>query len=149
MKVFEGTILTVDANDSVARYLVEDNGRIVYVGNELSDQYKNSQIEHLKDRVIVPAFVDTHQHFASFATFHAGLNVMEAESNAEIMEMIRDYVKKSKDKTLIAFGASPYSVKEGRLLHREELDQVCPDKPFFMVKYDGHACIINSVLLKK
>lgn len=33
MKVYEGTILTVDAQDSVARYLVEDGGRIVYVGD--------------------------------------------------------------------------------------------------------------------
>lgn len=149
MKIFEGTILTVDAKDSVAKYLVEDKGKIAYVGNELPQQYKNCEIEHLNGRVIVPAFVDTHQHFASFATFHAGLNVMEAESNAEIMEMIRDYVKRSKGKTLIAFGASPYSVQEGRLLHREELDKVCPNKPIMMVKYDGHACIINSVLLKK
>ncbi len=28
MKVYEGTILTVDARDSVARYLVEDTGII-------------------------------------------------------------------------------------------------------------------------
>lgn len=149
MKIFEGTVLTVDAQDSVARYLVEDNGKIVYVGNDLPKQYKNYDIDYLNGKVIVPAFIDTHQHFASFATFHAGLNVMEAESNAEIMKMIQAYVKRSKDKTLIAFGASPYSVKEGRLLNREELDLVCPDKPIMMVKYDGHACIINSLLLKK
>lgn len=35
------------------------------------------------------------------------------------------------------------------MLNREELDAVCPEKPIMMVKYDGHACIINTVLLKK
>ena len=30
MKVYEGTILTVNATDDVARYLVEDGGRNVY-----------------------------------------------------------------------------------------------------------------------
>ena len=35
MKVYEGAILTCDANDQVARYLVEDGGRILYVGDEL------------------------------------------------------------------------------------------------------------------
>ena len=29
-----GKVLTVDSNDTVAGYLVEDKGRIVYVGNE-------------------------------------------------------------------------------------------------------------------
>ena len=37
--VYEGAVLTVDKDDSVARYLVEDDGRICYVGNELPTQY--------------------------------------------------------------------------------------------------------------
>ena len=149
MKIYEGKILTVDANDSIATYLVEDEGRILYVGSAIPIEYDKAERVDLGDKVMVPAFVDTHQHFASFATFHAGLNVMEAESNEEIMEMIAEFVKRSKDKTLITFGASPYSVKEGRLLSRKELDKVCPEKPIMMVKYDGHACIINTVLLNK
>ena len=59
------------------------------------------------DQALLPAFVDTHQHFASFATFHAGLNVMDAESNQEIADMIASFLKTCKNKTLIAFGASP------------------------------------------
>lgn len=106
MKIYEGTILTVDANDSVAKYLVEDQGEIAFVGNELPEKYRNCDSINLGSKTMVPAFVDTHQHFASFATFHAGLNVMNAESNEEIMEMISAFVKKSKSKTLIAFGAS-------------------------------------------
>ena len=37
--------------------------------------------------------------------------------------MVKEFVQSSGNKkTLIAFGASPYSVKEGRLISREELD---------------------------
>ena len=39
MKVFEGNILTVNQDNETARYLVEDGGRIVYVGNSLPDKY--------------------------------------------------------------------------------------------------------------
>ena len=39
MKVYEGAILTCDANDQVARYLVEDGSRILYVGDELPERY--------------------------------------------------------------------------------------------------------------
>lgn len=150
MLCFEGNILSVNQNDEVFRYLVTKEDRIAYVGNELPKQYKNISMNHLGNKALLPAFVDSHQHFASFSTFHAGLNVMDAESNDEIKEMVRDFVKKSgKKKTLIAFGASPYSVKERRLISREELDEVCPDKEIMVVKYDGHACIVNSKLLEK
>lgn len=147
MKCYEGSILTVDENNSVFHYLVEDGGKILYVGDELPAAYENAEKIQLGDRALIPAFCDTHQHFASFSIFHAGLNVMDAESNAEIAEMVREFVQRSGADTLIAFGASPYSVKERRLISREELDAVCPDKEIMVVKYDGHACIVNSKLL--
>ena len=150
MRVYKGNIVTVDAQDSVKKYLVEDSGRIVYTGDELPEQYAGAEIVDLGSKALIPSFVDTHQHFASFAIFNAGLNVMEAESNEEIAAAVADFYKKSGNaKTLIAFGASPYSVKERRLISREELDKVCPDKEIMVVKYDGHACIVNTKLLQK
>ena len=149
MKVYEGSILTVNATDDVARYLVEDGGRIVYVGNNLPERYATGERVDLAGRALCPSFVDTHEHLASFATFNAGLNVMDARTNAQICEMVSEFAVRSSAKTLIAFGASPYSVEEGHLVTREELDAVCPDRPFFMVKYDGHACIVNTALLNR
>ena len=149
MKCYHGTVLTVNAHNDVASYLVEDGGKIVFVGNELPEKYAGVPVTELGKGALIPSFADTHQHFASFSTFFAGLNVMDAESNEEISDMVRDFVKRSSAKTLIAFGASPYSVKERRLISREELDAVCPDKEIMVVKYDGHACIVNSKLLQK
>lgn len=149
MKCFKGDIVTVNANDDVFQYLVEDEGRILYVGNELPEIYKDAKMIELGKKALIPAFVDTHQHFASFSTFFAGLNVMDAESNNEILQMIIEFLKTTKKKTLIAFGASPYSVAEKRLISRKELDLVCPDKEIMVVKYDGHACIVNTKLLNK
>ena len=149
MKCYKGTILSVDSNDRVYKYLVEENGKILYTGNEMPEKYRNAEIIDLGDKALVPAFVDTHQHFASFSTFNAGLNVMEAESNQEIARMIGEYAKKTKARTIIAFGASPHSVKESRLINRAEIDAVCLGKEVMVVKYDGHACIVSSPLLKK
>lgn len=149
MKCYKGSILTVNKSNDIFRYLVEDQGKIVYIGNELPEQYASVPVVDLREKALIPSFVDTHQHFASFSTFFAGLNVMEAESNVQIAEMVSDFVKRSSARTLIAFGASPYSVREKRLISREELDAVCPDKEIMVVKYDGHACIVNSKLLAK
>ena len=149
MKVFHGNILCLDAANTTAEYLVERGGKIAFVGNELPAEYAAGERVELGGKALIPAFVDTHIHFASFATFHAGLNVMEATSNKQILEWLKEYATTAKEKLLITFGASPYSVEEGRLVNREELDSVCPDKPVFMVKYDGHACVVNTALLKK
>ena len=149
MTCYKGNILTVNPSDDTAQYLIEKDGKILYVGNVLPSSFKDAEMIDLEGKTLVPAFVDTHQHFASFSTFFAGLNVMDAESNVQIAEMIRDFVSRSPAKTLIAFGASPYSVREKRLISRAELDEVCPDKEIMVVKYDGHACIVNSKLFKK
>ncbi len=149
MKVYKGQILTVNQNDDIFQYLVEDKGRILFVGNELPEQYQNQETIELGEQALIPSFVDTHQHFASYSIFHDGLNVMKAKNNKQIIEMVDEFVKKSKNKLIVAFGASPYSVEEGHLVTKEELDKVCPKKPLFLVKYDGHACVVNSVLLKK
>ena len=149
MKVYHGNILSVNARDEVFRYLVEKNGRIIFVGNELPEKYRKAETVELGEKALIPAFVDTHQHLASFSAFHAGLNVMEASSNREILKMVENFAALSANNTLIAFGASPYSVEEGKLVSREELDRVTFGKPLFMVKYDGHACVVNTVLLEK
>ncbi len=147
MKAYRGTILTVDKDDAVANYLVEEGGRIAFVGDELPPKYAGAPIEELGERALCPTFVDTHAHLASFATFNAGLNVMNARTNAQIIGMLREHAAASSSKTIIAFGASPYSVADGRLVSREELDSACSDRPVMFVKYDGHACVVNSKLL--
>ena len=151
MKIYRGTILTLDRNNTVANCLVEDKGRILYVGDLVPRQYRFVPHENvnLGQRVLIPTFVDSHIHFASYATFHAGLNVMNARSNVEILDMLRAFLAKNDDPFIVAFGASPYSVEEGRLVSRAELDAVCPDRPLFMVKYDGHACVVNTPLYQR
>ena len=148
MTIYHGAILTCDSANTTASYLVEQDGRIAYIGSTLPEAYQNHPITEITG-ALLPAFADTHIHFASFALFHAGLNVMEARSNAEILEWLRKYIKNHSEDFIIGFGASPYSVSDGHLVTKAELDSVCPDKPVFMVKYDGHACVVNTVLLNK
>lgn len=149
MRVYQGHIVTCDQYDHVYHYLVEDQGKIIYVGNELPVQYHSHDIIDLKEKALIPSFVDSHIHFASYATFHAGLNVMDARSNEEILNMLKEHIQESQEKIIIGFGASPYSVKEQCLVTRAQLDSVCQDRPIFMVKYDGHTCVINSCLLSR
>lgn len=154
MKIYKGNILTCDENNTVAKYLVEENGKIAYVGDELNSYYEEclkkakAELVELGEKALIPSFADNHLHFASYATFHTGLDVMKAKSNVEVLQMLKDYVDSHpKAKMIFGFGASKH-VEEGVIVSREQLDSVCPNKPVFMVKFDGHACVINSKLLE-
>lgn len=147
MKIYSGTIISCDRDNHVHNYLVEDKGRILYAGAELPAAYKGAPLEALGERALLPCFGDTHLHFASYALFNSGLDVRSARSLPELGARIKRSALASRDSILMGFGASPHCVAEGRLISRAELDSACPEKPLFLVKYDGHACIINSSLI--
>lgn len=147
MKTYEGAIICCDREGQVYRYLVEEKGRILHVGNELPAAYQGAPREVLGERSLLPCFGDTHLHFASYALFNAGLDVRHARSLPEMCAHIQKYAAESSDKIVMGFGASTHSVKERRLISRDELDQAAPDRSVFIVKYDGHACILNSKMI--
>ena len=60
MKVYIGDIVSVNSSDEVFRYLVEDAGRICYVGNILPEKYSAAERMELQGRALLPVFVDTH-----------------------------------------------------------------------------------------
>lgn len=147
MKIYHGNILSCDDKNQVYQYLVEDGGRIRFVGDSLPEEYAKEAVTELGDKALLPSFADTHLHFASMALFQSGVSVMDAGSNKDIQERLREFLPKTKSKVVIAFGASPHSVKEKKLLSRAELDAVSTDRPLMVVKYDGHAAIVNSALI--
>ena len=59
MKVYHGNIITVDSKNSIYKFLVEDAGKIVYVGDELPNAYANAEKVELGEKALLPSFVDT------------------------------------------------------------------------------------------
>lgn len=147
MKIYEGAIICCDRENHAYRYLVEDRGRVLHAGNELPAAYHGAPREVLGERALLPCFGDTHLHFASYALFNAGLDVRHARSLPEMCGQIQKFTTENNDKIVMGFGASTHSVREKRLIARDELDRACPDRAIFIVKYDGHACILNSKMI--
>jgi len=147
MTVYEGSIVTCDALGSVARFLVEDKGRLVFVGNDLPQRYAAAPRERLGEKALLPAFGDTHIHFLSYAFFSAGLDLRAARTIADSQDAIADFVRAQSPAFVVGFSASAHCIREKRLLTREDIDAVCSDRPAFIGKYDGHAGIANSALI--
>ncbi|MCP4020425.1 MAG: amidohydrolase [Desulfobacteraceae bacterium] len=147
MKVYKGTIITCDQKDTVSQYLVEENGKIVFTGNELDEKYKKTDPIDLGQKALIPCFTDSHLHFTSHALFSSTLDVREAKDFDHLQQIISNYVRESAIKIVLGFGISAHSVREKRMITRKELDKIEKKRPVMLVKYDGHASVINSAML--
>jgi predicted amidohydrolase YtcJ len=147
MTVYDGDVVTCDKAGSVQRFLVEDRGKIAYTGPGLPADYARAPRVALNGGALVPAFADTHIHFMSHALFAGGLDVRQARTIEETVAKVADFAAARRDAAILGFGASAHSVAERRLPTRTDLDRAAPGRPVFLVKYDGHAAILNSKLL--
>jgi len=151
MKVFKAkTIIPMTQEGVYAKYLVTKAKKIIYIGNSLPNEYKNCELIDFEEKTIVPGFFDTHTHFSSYGFFIETLSIFTlAKTLKEVLSNLKEYISKNKKKNYIFFGISVNSIKEKRLPTKQELDKVCNNKSIFIVQYDGHAAIGNSVLVKK
>lgn len=145
MNVFQGTIITCDKNDSVCQYLVEENGRIAYAGDNLPEKYSGEKIIALDEKALIPAFADSHLHFSSYSLISSTLDVRDAEDFSSLSDILSCYVRKTDPKVVLGFGISANSLVEQRMITRPELDKM-EKRPTMLIKYDGHASVINTAM---
>ncbi len=148
MTIYKGCIITCDDANNVYNYLVEENGIIKGLYNELPQALNGSEIYCLGDKALLPSFGDTHMHFTSWALFAATLDVRDAVSFVDMGDKINAFNLSVNPKVILGFGTSAHTVKENRLPDKNDLDQMVSDKPLMLVKYDGHSCQVNSKMLK-
>lgn len=150
MKIFKnGNFISCEEKNRVFSVLVEDQGRIVCTGNHVPDKCKGAETIDLNGACVVPAFADTHMHFESYALFHSTVDVRNVKDFGEMDRLFKDYIKKNpKVKFLPAYGCSAHIVEEKRLPSFTDLDKMV-DIPLLIVKYDGHAAVANSALIRE
>jgi len=150
MRVFCGRIITVDKENSVRRYLVENGGRIVFVGDALPAEYAGAEVVELGEGALMPTFADTHAHFASYAMLATTIKLGEAKSNIEIQEILAKADREvRKGKTLLCFGATA-KVAEGTLIDKHGIAAAVKGKrAVVIICGDGHSCVLNDLALSK
>ena len=150
LKIFKNAeFISCEDENRIFPVLIENNGTILFTGDTIPKEFSSARQIDLNGRCCVPAFGDTHIHFASFAYFNSGLDCRTAQDFHELDQMINQYIQDHpKEKTILAFGCSAHTVKEKRLPTKQDLDQMT-DRPVMIVKYDGHASVGNSALIKK
>ena len=149
MRVFKNAdFISCENKNRIFKFLVEKDGKIIFTGDQLPEVCATVELIDLKGRCVVPAFADTHMHFASFAFFNSSLDCRDVGDFAQLDDLIRKYIAMGKkEKVILGFGCCAHTVKEKRLPERSDLDKIT-QQPLMIVKYDGHASVGNSAMIK-
>ena len=152
-----GTIITVDDNDTTAQAVAVVGGKIVRVGanddvNPLIGE--NTRVLDLEGKTIIPGFNDSHTHNVATGDFLHSLGLIDAApelnpSISDLLDRVRERVKDApKGDWIGGKNYIPESMKEKRWPTLEELDSVAPDNPLIIIIRGYHAHVVNSKALE-
>ncbi|VEF49545.1 amidohydrolase 3 [Bacillus freudenreichii] len=153
-----GTIVTMDDDNTNAEAVAVKDGKIIAVGSNKDIRKlagKSTKTIDLKNKVMLPGLIDAHSHFPSpglVGTVYANLNSPPVGSIEKIQDIINVLVVHSEyteeGEWILGRGYDQTLIEERRHPTKEDLDQVSADNPIFITHTSGHLAAANSAALK-
>lgn len=144
-----GTILTLDSQNTIAESLVMEGETIGFVGTtQEALEYAGSEAKvfDLQGKTMLPGFIEAHAHFSEYAAS------LFLEVDCGCLDSI-DAVKEAlaqKASTLQpgewvrGTGFDDSKVSDARHLTRHDLDEACPHNPVYVMHVTCHAGYMNT-----
>ncbi|MCQ5375287.1 MAG: amidohydrolase [Methanomassiliicoccales archaeon] len=151
--IINANVITVDKNMSRAEAVGILNGLIVAVGsNEEIESMVGSKTKVIdaKGKTVLPGFHDSHMHPLLVGHFARGVQLTDVKDIPEMLERIKEKVKETpKGEMILGFGWNQERMAEKRYPTRWEVDTVAPDHPVFLIHWNAHIYLINTMLMKQ
>ncbi|WP_170413249.1 amidohydrolase [Ruegeria arenilitoris] len=156
---FNGTILTMDAQNSSPEAVLTAGDRIQAVGSEadLRARMPSDVQEHnLQGRTLMPAFIDPHGHFPDpgfIRLFRVDLSpppLGDCTQMAQALDRLREKADATPEgEWVMGVSFDNTSILEHRMPTRAELDDVSLRHPIWVIHASGHNGAANSVALER
>jgi predicted amidohydrolase YtcJ len=150
--IIKGNVITMVNSRPRAEAIGVKDGKIVSVGPASEVEKgagKSTQLLDLKDKTILPGFIDSHTHPVFTGMARLGVALNSVKSVAETLEKITQRAKTTPPgKWIFCPGYNRFMVKEKRFPSKKELNAVSTRHPIAVQHYDGHFCMLNSPALK-
>jgi predicted amidohydrolase YtcJ len=150
-----GRIYTNDPKMPWASALAVRDEKILCVGSiehimlDCGGSNPEAEIVQLKGRFLMPGFNDAHTHLGSAGRDKLTLDLKGADSLAELQQRVRVAVAQHKPgEWVVGSGWDQTRWPEKTFPHRQDLDEVSPNNPVFLVHISGHVGVANSLALK-
>lgn len=149
--VVNARIYTVNAQQPWADSLAIRSDKIVAVG-EAKDvaRYRGSstKVFDAKGHLVLPGFTDCHIHFMEGSLGLTHVDLIGTKSVEDIQKKVKAYTSSHPDEPWISGAGWTYpTFGPSALPDKKILDAVVPDRPVFLVAFDGHSSWANSKAL--
>lgn len=150
-----GTVLTVDSENSIAEALIVENEKIAGVGKygDLKGSVDaNTEVIDLDGRSIVPGFIDSHIHMGVLGMNSEAIDCRYpyVKSIEDIKEKIAEQAKiKPKGSWIRGWGYDHSKLIESRHPDRFDMDEVAPYHPVMLTRTCAHISTLNTLGLEK
>ena len=147
-----GNIYTGQTDQSFIGSIASQGAKITYVGKVLSDAEiacSDAEVINLNGKYVFPGFTDAHGHLKGIGYRELTLNLQGISSLNETLQVVRSYIStKEEGEWVIGRGWIDKVWPEKRFPSRWDIDSFSPDNPVILERADGHAVVVNSVVLE-
>ncbi len=146
-----GTIYTMDRDNSVVDAIAVRGERIVDVGseNDLRTSFKPKRIIDLQGKPVFPGFIDSHAHLLSLGIARITVDLVGSVSEQEAVGRVKRRATNLPEEIWVrgrGWDQNDWPVKKFPDLR--SLDRVSPRNPVYLTRIDGHAAWVNSRALE-
>ncbi|MEZ5040437.1 MAG: amidohydrolase [Saprospiraceae bacterium] len=150
--LYNGNFITVDPTLPRAEAVAISHSRFVAVGTNAEIRAlagPSTRLVDLEGKTITPGFIDAHSHPGSAGRSHLFNVDCDLRSIEEIKKAIKERAAKTpKGEAIQGFKYDDTKTKEGRFLHRRDLDEAAPNHPVVIQHRGGHSMYVNTLALQ-
>jgi predicted amidohydrolase YtcJ len=124
------------------------DGIVAWLGSDDvgRQQFPDAQIVDLDGGFVAPAFVDSHVHLTATGLTMVGLDLRNATSLRNCLELVGDYARKHPDGPIWAHGWDESGWPEHTAPSTDDLDAVVGDRPAYLARVDVHSAAASTAL---
>lgn len=138
------------SDTAMAEAIAIKDETIIFVGSDYASfKGNNTELIDLQGKLLVPGFTDNHTHFISGGYNLGSVNLRNAKTKNEFIQLLKEYAAKLPGDRWITGGNWDHENWGGDLPTKEMIDSISNNHPVFISRLDGHMALANSIALQK
>jgi predicted amidohydrolase YtcJ len=149
--IFNATVYTLDENQSITEAIVVRDGLIIDIGREeaMRKKYTFGREEDLRGFFVYPGFIDAHAHFFGLAASFKEVDLRGAESLEDVVNRVRKFQMENPQTVIRGRGWDQNLWEDSSMPNNELLSEIFPDIPVLLKRIDGHAMLVNKLVIER
>lgn len=149
--ITNAAIYTVNKDFAKASAMAIDQGKIVAIGSndEIAKAFESKNTIDAKGKFMYPGLYDAHCHFYSFGLSLQEVDLRGTKSMEEVIARIKQFQKDKNPKFIVGNGWDQNDWDVKKFPTKADLDKDFSEIPVVLNRIDGHAIVVNSVVLKE